>query len=296
MARKIQQNLDHVSETFIKDLVSRLGEANLTKTSHSYETYGDIKIIDAANRSYDKYHEQAKRMPAIALIEVVLAANRNYNLHVLPNINRLKTDFPDLVTFDDLNKILVELTEHEFYKVWGPRDEKKYTTLKNILSSVQPYKTENTQLSDFEIMKNWADDVDIKNYKNDIIGIHRNIAIATIQHLRMAFGANTVKPDQRVIEVLENEFGLKNISQLDSINVVEQISGIVNKPALLLDQIFVLYGSGYYNRHTSTPIIDTTTQVRLSIAQKLKFLNVDENIISESTGLTLSQIAKIVVE
>jgi hypothetical protein len=284
---------DYVTESLIKETVDRLSEALLTSTSHNYQDYGDIKIIDAATSSYKKYHDQAKNLPAIALIEVVLAANRNYNLHVLPNINRLKKDFPRLITFGDLNVLIKNRTPEEFYKIWGPKDAKKYQTLRNILSSAQAYKINNPDLSDFEVMKNWADKVDIEKYTADDIGKHKNIAIATMQHLRMAFGADTIKPDQRVMEVLEYEFGLKNINQINSIKAVEQISGIVNKPALLLDQIFVLYGSGYYNKHVRMTLANNFAQISMSIAKKLKMLGVNEDIISQSTGLTLSQISEL---
>jgi hypothetical protein len=290
MGRKAFDILDYVSEANLKQKIEKLGEARLTKTSHNFEGIGNIKIIDAAKRSYDNYSNQAQLLPAIALIEVVLAANRNYNKHVLPNIKRLKKDYPKLISFSDLSYLIDNNSQADFYKIWGPKDDKKYQTLKNIVNSIDVLRTNNPDLSDYQLMNNWANKVNIEKYTLDEIGQHKNIAIATVQHLRMVFGANTVKPDQRVIEVLENEFGLKYISQINSIKAVEQISSILGIPTLMLDQIFVLYGSGYYNRNEGDSVAMNNIQIIHTIAKKLKNLNVDFEVISKSTDLSLEEI------
>ncbi len=291
MPKKVFNISEFLSDGFINEKVIALGEKPLTSTSHNFDKYGPIKIIDASNISYKDYYNQAKDLPAIALIEVVLAANRNYNKVVLPNIIRLKKEFPSLVTFDDLNNLLSSTTKEGFFKIWGHKDDKKYQILLNITDEINTLKKHNPNKSDYEVMNNWAKTIDITVYNTEVIGRIRNIALATLQHLRMTFGANTVKPDQRVIEVLDYEFNLKGLSQIKSIVAVEQISKITNKPALLLDQIFVLYGSGYYSRAGGNPFnISLNTTVK-EIAKKLKDFNIDPEIISQSTNLSLQEIS-----
>jgi hypothetical protein len=92
------------------------------------------------------------------------------------------------------------------------------------------------------------------NFKDDIIGRIRGIGIATFQHLRMNFGANTVKPDQRVKEVLNKEFKFYSENDIDYISAVEYIAKITGKSALYIDQVFVNYGSGYYSNNDFTKI------------------------------------------
>ncbi len=101
--------------------------------------------------------------------------------------------------------------------------------------------------NDFKLMQAWAKDACVDKLKDDTIGSIRNIGIATFQHLRMTFGANTVKPDLRVKQVLEKEFKLKLLSDLNSIKAVEQIALIMKLSVMECDQIFVMYGSSYYN-------------------------------------------------
>ena len=64
---------------------------------------------------------------------------------------------------------------------------------------------------------NISENKNIVNIKTDLIGKIPNIAVATFQHLRMSFGIDTVKPDQRVKEILEYEFKIKSIHTVSRI-------------------------------------------------------------------------------
>jgi hypothetical protein len=292
MSKKIL-DLGFLSDNLIIEKVEQLGEALMTETAHNFEKYGRIKIIDVATQSANSYSEQAQSLPAIALIEVILAAHRNYNLQVLRHINRLKKGYPFLKSFEDLNVLLALKTKPEFFEIWGHKDTTKYDILVNILKSVDNLKLAKPNLTDYQIMNDWAKNININDYKKDSIGEIIDVGLATVQHLRMTFGANTVKPDQRVTEVLNHEFGLSQLSQSQSITVVEYISNVTNKPALLIDQIFVLYGSGYYNRNGKIDPSANILNTVLAIAKKLKVHNVEPDIISKSTNLTLQQISEL---
>lgn len=123
----------------------------------------------------------------------------------------------------------------------------------------------------------------MSNYQNDKIGKIYNVAVATFQHLRMVFGVDTVKPDQRVKEVLSYEFGLPKLSDQKAIQAVEQIAKITNHKVITIDKILVKYGSGYYNQKSNKLTIK-------EIAKNLKNYNVDIEIISKSTNLSHEQI------
>jgi hypothetical protein len=51
----------------------------------------------------------------------------------------------------------------------------------------------------------------------------------------MTFGIDTVKPDQRVKEVLSNEFNQKKLSSENAIIAAEQIAKIVKLKPLVID-------------------------------------------------------------
>lgn len=248
----IQTSLNSHPADSIIAIINRLGDHKLTATSHLYPFMGEIKIIDASKRHTQEFNSIALTKPAIGLIEVVLSANRSYVRHVQHHIIRLSSS--DISSFRDLINRIERDGEQQFYSFWGPKDPKKFRVLIDILQAIQNLKTQYPEAqNDYELMNCWASHIDLANYTEDIIGSIRNVAIATVQHLRMTFGVNTVKPDLRVKEVLRNEFNLGFLSDIKAIQAVEQISTISGLSALMLDQIFVNYGSGYYNRVEKGP-------------------------------------------
>ena len=130
-------------------------------------------------------------------------------------------------------------------------------------------------------MRHWAESVDILDYEGDLVGRIKHIAIATIQHLRMDFGIDTVKPDQRVIEVLKREFQFKKVNQLRAIKYVEELAQISNIPVRKLDLILVNYGSGYYDNRK----YHSHQKLRKEIAGKLIELGVEKKVVFEATGV-----------
>ncbi len=143
-----------------------------------------------------------------------------------------------------------------------------------------------TAQDDFDLMQQWGQRADLFNYKQDVIGSIPNIAVATFQHLRMVFGVDTIKPDQRVKEVLDYEFGLSKLSDEKAVKAVEQIASIARMKVIAIDQLFVQYGSSYYNQSANK----VTTK---EIVRNLKELGVDNEIISKATLLTIGQIERI---
>ncbi len=102
----------------------------------------------------------------------------------------------------------------------------------------------------------------------------------------MVFGVDTVKPDQRVKEVLDYEFGIQKLNDENAIKAVEQIATIANLKVITVDQIFVNYGAGYYNQSANKLSVK-------EIAERLKLLGVNQDIISSATLLSLEQIKRL---
>jgi len=273
------------SEDEIFSILESIAQKPLTPTAHIYSDYGSISIKEAAEKATQNYFEKAKTKPAIALLAVVLAANRNYNKVVKPNLERIEK--MGLVTFGQLRKLISEKSKDEFYLFWGHKDEKKHNTLIKLLEAIDELKKANPDITnDFEILNFWGQNQDLLNRKKDIIGRIPNIATATFQHLRMIFGVDTVKPDQRVKEVLDYEFGISNLNDENAIKAVEQIAEITKLKVITVDQIFVNYGAGYFNQSANKLSVK-------EIAGRLKSLGVDSEIIKSATLLSLEQIKRL---
>jgi len=222
----------------------------MRKSSHGFNDYGTMKIIDAAKEQAKRFLEnENKEDVAIRVMSVVLGANRNWEKQVQPHLDRMKKEFPKL-TFKDLKNMLSEKDYVQFKEVWGHKDKKKYDVLTALIDRILTFENPNSALDDFGIMKKWAYDAKLSDRKEDRLGSIPNIGIATFQHLRMAFGVDTIKPDQRVKEVLDKEFDAK-LSSEKAILAVEEIARITEHKIIEIDQIFVKYGSGYYKPASS---------------------------------------------
>jgi hypothetical protein len=92
----------------------------------------------------------------------------------------------------------------------------------------------------------------------------------------ITFGVDTVKPDQRVTEVLNREYALKSTNPIECIAAVENIAKIVGLRAIELDQILVNYGSGYYAK--SEAVRSEKTQENNNSEECIFMINKQENI------------------
>lgn len=271
----------------IKNIVSSISNSLLTETSHDHKNNKGKTIGEAAKSSANNYALKAMNNPAMALVEVILAANRNYLKVVEPKIIAAQLKYTSIKSFDSLQELMKAKDWKQFADFWGHSDEKKYNTLKAVLDAIVSLReTYPNAENDYELIHNWAINADLKNYKKDSIGVVSNVAVATFQHLRMTFGEDTVKPDQRVKEVLEYEFSTPKLNDINAITAIKEIANICSLKVLEVDQIFVNYGSGYYNR------VDNRISPK-DIAKKLKEKNVNSDIIIYATGLSHYQLSKI---
>lgn len=240
--------LKYASKDTIIKIVHDLWSKPLLTTGHWYDATDPMAtIFDQSKYGSEHYSDDAKKSPAITLLDVILAARNNYQRNVLPRVNRLKKENPDLVTFDQLKKIVANKTPEEFYKFWDFKSPWKYQRVVEIVNLIPELQKLYPEASnDYELLHQRASHVDIDNLKEDIIGSIKGMWPATIQHLSMHFGVNTAKPDLRVMQVLEREFKIPNVNELVSIIALKQIASITNMSTLMIDQIFVKYWSSYY--------------------------------------------------
>lgn len=215
----------------------------LKPDSHLYIRYPNKTIGEAASVESQNYGRNQKDRPAIALVEVILSINRKYATHVEPHIIRLEKT--DLASFKQLEEKMYSYSVEEFYNYWGHHDARKYGILQDMMKAINFLRSQYNINNDYLLMNKWATEANVERYNQDVIGRIKFLGLATFQHLRMNYGVNTVKPDRQVKEVLKREFGFIG-SDKKTIVAVETISRISGYSTIELDQIFVNYGSGYY--------------------------------------------------
>jgi hypothetical protein len=112
--------LDSLTNENVIQTVHRLGESKLTSTSHLHSLYGDKKIIEAAREYTKGYSDRARLRPALGLIEVVLAANRSYNLHVKPHIERIEKT----VSYPAVRQVSIAIVELQMKGILNPKKKR----------------------------------------------------------------------------------------------------------------------------------------------------------------------------
>jgi len=247
MTKNLFLILKSVTKEQIVDKVEALRGMPMREGSHGYSDFPHLSIGDAAKLQAEKFQpgtSGANKNAAIVLMSVVLAANRNYEKQVHPHIQCVNKHFSQLTLFQ-LGDMLKKIGWKEFKDIWGHADEKKHKTLQELVS-VFLNNFGPAEMSDYDRINKWAESAQWQCRKDDPIGKVKNVGIATFQHLRLAFGVVTVKPDVRVMQVLEKEFDAKKINPEKAILAVEGIACITERTVTEIDQIFVKYGSGYY--------------------------------------------------
>lgn len=256
------------------------------KTSHGYKEDVKESILAAALRDTEDYTGRALQSSAIAVMEVLLAAHRGYEKQVRKHVIKMHQNFPGL-TFKELKrKVDAAVDYEEFKNVWGHKDKTKFATLKAMSDCILPWLgTRDTVQDDYAVMSEWAMSANLEGMNNDAIGRLKNVGIATFQYLRMTFGVDTAKPDQRVKDVLQRDFGWK-VSQERAILIVERIAQILGKRTLFVDQVFVKYGSGHYTSEAKS--VHTAEK---EIVRRLKALDkLSVNEIADVTGWPLNEV------
>ncbi|MEA5092265.1 hypothetical protein SDC9_68493 [bioreactor metagenome] len=242
--------INSLNESEIKEIVKKLENKKLTLTSHLYKRFPGKSIGEASEIFANKYSADAREKPALALLAVVLSIHRNYTKIVEPRIDRIRqTAFCTFVDLKEKTKNIETFTN--FCEMRAPE---KYNIIISILAAIDKLKEHNAEDDDFEVLHEWAEEADFRNHEKDIIGSINGVGLATFQHLRMNFGADTVKPDQRVKEVLKREFRFNLSNDIENIVAVKRIAEVMCKSALYIDQVFVNYGSGYYFKENNDNI------------------------------------------
>jgi hypothetical protein len=91
----------------IVKIVNRLGKALMTPSAHGYSQHKGKTILAAAIANTGAYTTNSKAHPAVALMDVVLAANRNYNRQVAHHVRDMRQRYPGLA-FKELGNLLEE--------------------------------------------------------------------------------------------------------------------------------------------------------------------------------------------
>ncbi|WP_149304902.1 hypothetical protein [Pareuzebyella sediminis] len=173
----------------IISIVDKIEKNKMNPGSHGYENLIDSSINDTAKN----YTKKAKKRPAILLMEVVLAANRNFNRMVKSRVELIEKS--KINSIEQLHLFMGTTTMEDFFYYWNTKDRKKHNTLKPLIHAFKEITSEHSaNRTEFDCLSHWANNVDLKNLESDPVGKIDNIGIAPLQDLHMDFWANKARP------------------------------------------------------------------------------------------------------
>ena len=199
--------------------------------------------LDLDDRLGDEYGYDD---PVLICLDAVLAVQRRYKQFVVPRIARFQQEYPHVRSLSDL-KQLIECYGHRRFgeQVWNYRYLPRIQTLELLVNWFLAYQQKHGFADDLEAMRYWAQ----QPYKEPLsaYGV-RGIGIATTQYLRMLAGADTVKPDVRIHQAIEDALG-RSVENEEAISLIEEAVRRLGVGATTLDHaIWKVYSGNQAGR------------------------------------------------
>lgn len=168
------------------------------------------------------------RSPAVKALDAPLSLNRPYNNVVVPRLDKFEKKHEDITTISALHEFVVSFEKPAIFleRELDTKDERRAETVVGVVrwlgTSVAGHGGAEEQLARLE---DWARDADPCGYKDVKI---RGFALAGWQYLRMLYGANTLKPDVRIITFVKCvvDHSVSPLEALNLLTIASQEAGV----------------------------------------------------------------------
>ena len=194
--------------------------------------------LDLDDRLGDEYGYDD---PVLICLDAVLAIQRRYKQFVVPRIARFQQECPHIRSLSDLKQLIERYGHRRFgEQVWNYRYLPRIQTLELLVNWFLAYQQKHGFADDLEAMRYWAQ----QPYREPLsaYGV-RGIGIATTQYLRMLAGADTVKPDVRIHQAIEDALG-RSVEDAEAISIIEAAARRLGVGAVTLDHAIWKFYSG----------------------------------------------------
>lgn len=197
--------------------------------SSNYNEANNIKKLVEFIKKLDvdegKREREGTYMSSVLIcLDAVLSINRKYYSFVVPRVISFSNNNPEIETLLDLKNYIDDLGYSKFCEVWKYNHVDRVRMLDELTTFFINLEG-NEKQSDLNRMKEWANKVDVKDYKSLKI---RGLGLASFQYLRLMLGAKTIKPDVHIKKAYSSVCE-ERISDIKLVEVIEKASKISNK-------------------------------------------------------------------
>ena len=164
--------------------------------------------------------------PTVKVVDSVLSLRRPYRTVVKKRLDAFQKNNPDVIQVSDLVRLMARYdTPYDFLKAeLDFRSEIKATAIDNVVDKLCDIINESPSVSEEDAIRQWALRATPEGY---CVWKIKNFAIAGFQWLRILFGADTSKPDTRVLKFLSKTLGETFSSnskkkKLEAVDLIEE--------------------------------------------------------------------------
>jgi hypothetical protein len=248
MKKRVQKRVDSLDGKLVKTgtlTKDRVPEIKLAIEKMRSELGEDGRSLGELAKENAK--DMKEDSPAVVLVNTALAINWKWAL-AKKRLELFEAKYPNVKSFADLKALFDSMTERNFcQQILGFNSTKKgnprYKMLKNLVEGFLDYKRKSGFKNDWETIEKWGEQVDVDNIFRDPVAKGRpGIGLATVQNIKIVSGFDTIKPDRRVVAVLENllnmDLGKATQKLPNAVHKVELLSKLTGYKCIELDQLF----------------------------------------------------------
>lgn len=153
--------------------------------------------------------------------------------------------FPEISTLFALKRVMDTTVPLAFCKTYlninansaAADKNPKYCLLKALTDGFLEYQKLHGLSSEIEAIRHWSARVKLDDLKNDFIGKRHGVGPAVVQNIRLNLGDRVMKPDRRVIGVMEQFLHVKI-----PVDKYSEFADLIGKNPRYLDCILFEYG------------------------------------------------------
>ena len=184
-------------------------ESTIVPSEHGDDTIGALARDDA-----DLAAELlASDDPLMPILRTALVINWK-EVAMVRRYDHFRKTFPHISTLFELKRAMDALDPIAFckshLKIDATSDSNpKYRLLRNLVEGFLEYQSALGIATEMAAIRQWAANVDVKNLKDDPIGMRHGVGIGVVENIRRNLGMSVIKPDRHVIGVVRQCLGLQ---------------------------------------------------------------------------------------
>ena len=194
--------------------------------------------------------------PAVKVINSVLSLGMDYRRVIEPKLDAFQDKNPDVRQVTELAAFIkdygnpIDFLSKEFNYKHKPKGIRKANAINSVAKKLCDIINASPSVPEEDAIRQWALRAKPKGYS---VWNIKEFGLTGFQWLRVLFGADTSKPDRRILkflsDTLNEKFPDSDKKKLEAVELIEEASAHSEFSARDIDRIIWIFGSGTPGTH-----------------------------------------------